>query len=138
MRFFSYQHEKNFNTLIQEDNTHPQDKERYSLFYILSGNSDLFRKRHHIYDFADSCIIPECLTNGVADFCSSSKALIRLGFNLYNSYEDEYTSPIDILCNLDEQNYNLAIQSLNIRFGMSRENEIDLEDEPEEEYDMSL
>ena len=45
------------------------------------------------------------------DFCSSSRALIRLGYNLYNSYSDKYTTTIDILYGFDI-NYVLALNSL--------------------------
>ncbi|WP_432409388.1 DUF6075 family protein [Wukongibacter sp. M2B1] len=50
----------------------------------------MFSKRKHIYDFEKGAINQACLDSGEVDFCSSSRALIRLGYNLYNSYSDRY------------------------------------------------
>lgn len=135
MMFLNYKHTKNFKALIEEDNTHSKDSERYALFYILSGNEDLFNKRYSIYDFKENSIKSNCLTEENVDFSTSSKALVRLSFNLYNSFDDKDTSPIDIFYSLDNDNYNLAIQSMNIRFGRvnensrSNNNEEEIEDE---------
>ena len=119
MNFITKQHKERFKELLQSDNTYREDVERRSLFYILSGNEDLFRKKNHIYDFKDHSIEPDCLDSENVDFSTSSKALIRLGFNLYNSYSDDSTSPIDILYSLDGNNYNLAMNGMDIRFGKS-------------------
>jgi len=94
MRFLNTEHENKLIELIQRDGIHPKDKERISLFYILSGNADLFVKSGFIYDFKNHQIEPECLVNGGVDFCSSSRALIRLGYNLYNGYQDDMTTPL--------------------------------------------
>ena len=51
MQFLNKKHKERFEELIQSDNTYQEDVERRSLFYILSGNEDLFRKRNHIYHF---------------------------------------------------------------------------------------
>ena len=72
----------------------------------------------------------ECLTNSRVDFCSSARALVKLGFNLYNGYEDENFTPMDILSNLDSENYSLAMESFDVRFGYSS-----MEEESNEEDD---
>lgn len=43
--YLNKEHEKRFYKLIIEDNTGPCDKERQSLFYILAGNCDLYKKK---------------------------------------------------------------------------------------------
>jgi len=116
MRFLNKEHENKLVKLIQRDGTHPKDKERISLFYILAGNVDLYAKSRSIYDFGLHQIIPDCLNGGSVDLCSSSRALIKLGYNLYNSYQDSDTSPIHIFSVLDEDNYFLATESLGVRF----------------------
>jgi hypothetical protein len=126
MKFLDSQHKNKFNTLIEKDNTHQDDSERQALFYIISGNKELFEKHNLLYDFQNSYANTDCFEKGI-DLTSTSKSLLRLGFNLYNSYGDKYTTPIDILCNLNKQNYDLAIQSMNIRFDNVQENV--LEDE---------
>jgi len=129
MRFLNTEHENKLMELIQRDGTHPKDKERISLFYILSGNDDLYAKSKSIYNFSRHQIIPECLNGGSVDLCSSSRALIRLGYNLYNSYQDSDTSPIIILSGLDEDNYFLATESLEVRFGHSYQVQSALDDD---------
>ncbi len=138
MQFLSKEHAVNFNEMIQKDNTHPKDTERYSLFYIIAGNEDLFRKRKFLYDFESKGIIANCIDDGTVDLSSSAKALVRLAFNLYNSYEDKYTTPIDIFYSLDDKNYNLAMNSIAIRFGRGIESEriCDMEQENNEELEV--
>ena len=117
MRFLNKDHENKLMDLIQKDGTHPKDVERISLFYVLSGNTDLYAKSRYIYDFMNHQIVPDCLHDGDVDFCSSSRALIRLGYNLYNGFQDDQTSPIHLLSGLDPDNYLLATGSIDIRFG---------------------
>lgn len=138
MQFLNKEHEVNFNELIQKDNTHPRDTERYSLFYIIAGNEDLFRKRKFLYDFESNGIKANCLDDGNVDLSSSAKALVRLAFNLFNSYEDKYTTPIDIFYSLDDKNYSLAMNSIDIRFGRGIESEkiCDMEQENDEELEI--
>ncbi|ADL52064.1 DUF6075 family protein [Clostridium cellulovorans] len=135
MKFLNNGHLEKFKTLLNEDNTHPRDCERQSLFYIISGNEDLFQKRKHLYNFKDNCVKLNCLTDGSVDLSSSAGALVRLGFNLYNNYEDKHTNPLDIFYNLDSDNYNLAMESINIRFNREAEKELNNENEEEVEED---
>lgn len=138
MQFLNKEHAVNFNELIQKDNTHPRDTERYSLFYIIAGNEDLFRKRKFLYDFESNGIKANCLDDGNVDLSSSAKALVRLAFNLFNSYEDKYTTPIDIFYSLDDKNYSLAMNSIDIRLGRGIESEkiCDMEQENDEEFEI--
>ena len=89
--------------------------ERQSLFYIISGNKDLYSKKNAIYDFYENAILSDCIISEKVDFCSSSKALIRLAYNLYNGYTDIHTNPLDLLCWLDTENFFLAYQAILIR-----------------------
>jgi len=116
--FLSGKHMKNYLDLVMEDQMCIGDVERASLFYIISGNDDLYRKRRFIYDPKDHSI-KRCLDNTDVDFSSSIKALIRLGFNLYNGWSDEYTTPVNLLGCLDDNNRKLARNALKIRFDSS-------------------
>ena len=108
-------HRLRYNKLAAITGLRDYDCERMALFYIISGNKDLYVKKKAIYDFFDNSIMPECLTTGNVDFCSSSKALIRLGFNLYNGYTDSETSPLFLLCGLDSKNLFIAYQAILLR-----------------------
>ena len=116
--FLNSKHMENYLDLVMEDQMCTRDVERASLFYIISGNDDLYRKRRFIYDPKDHSI-KRCLDNTDVDFSSSIKALVRLGFNLYNGWSDEYTTPVDLLGCLDDNNRNLARNAIQIRFDSS-------------------
>ena len=116
--FLSSKHMKNYLDLVMEDQMCTWDVERASLFYIISGNNDLYRKRRFIYDPKDHNI-KRCLDNTDVDFSSSIKALVRLGFNLYNGWSDEYTTPVNLLGCLDDNNRKLARNAIQIRFDSS-------------------
>lgn len=109
---FLYQFEDRLNQLLKRDNTHKEDIERKALFYIIAGNDDLYSKVNYIYDFQDHSINTECLESEEVDFCSSSRKLIKLAFNLYNGYPADV---LDTFYILDEGNFNLALNALKIR-----------------------
>lgn len=115
MKFTSKEHERRFLNLMISDNTYHDDTERQALWYIVSGNRDLYAKRHHLYDFNSHGIKP-CLDSGAVDLCSSSRALVRLAFNLYNRYSGEDMAPCDLFCNLDSGNMKLALNAIRLRF----------------------
>jgi len=135
MYFINEDHAYNFQNMILKDKTHVNDRERFALFYILGGNEDLFIKRRHLYDFKSHEINPDVLTNGEVDFCSSSKALVRLSYNLYNGYEDNFTNPYDLFGSLDSKNYLVARGAIDMRFGMDIEEQMNEGTEEEMEID---
>lgn len=99
--------------LMNKDRTPLDDMERKAFFFIIAGNDDLYSKVNFIYDFKKRSIKPDCFENESVDFCSSSNRLIKLAFNLYNSYPaDVY----DTFYLLDDKNFKLAINAIRIRF----------------------
>ena len=129
MRFQNKEHESNLIRLMLKDKSNPKDMERLAMFYILAGNADLYSKVSQIYDFDEHLIKLECLADRRVDLCSSARALVKLGFNLYNGYEEENFTPMDILSNLDSENYSLAMKSFDVRFGHSSMEETNEEDD---------
>jgi hypothetical protein len=117
MNFLSKEHENRFVSLLHKDKTHPSDVERLALFYIIAGNDDLCRKVKYIYNFVEHHIEPDCLYDSGLDFCSSSRSLVKLAYNLYNGYQDNDLSPADLLSGLDFENFYLASENMAIRFG---------------------
>lgn len=108
-----YLHDDRLNHLLGLAESAPNDLERKALFYILSGNLDLYEKVDFIYDFEENSIRSECLESGEVDFCSSSRKLIRLAYNLYNGYDADV---LETFAALDENNFNLAMKAIKIRF----------------------
>lgn len=108
--------EKRVDELIEKDNANPKDTERKALFFLIAGNDELWKLQEQIYDFEDHSIKPEILDGGI---CTSSKTLIRIGFNLYNSYPTE--SILDSFYVLDDNNFELVIQAIRIRLNKIKE-----------------
>ncbi len=114
-KFINAAHKERYINMVLEDNMPLSDRERASLFYIISGNEDLYKKRRYIYNPTEHSI-KSCIGNREVDFSSGMRSLIRLGFNLYNNWSDKYTTPLDLFCNLDEKSLMLAGNALMIRF----------------------
>lgn len=102
-------------SIMSEDDTNQGDVERISLFYILTGNERLYRNRNAIYDVMEHCIKPEILDRS-SEFSSGILSLLKLGFNLYNGYRENYMTPMDLFWNLDHQNREIAKNAIYIRF----------------------
>lgn len=121
--FLSSLHKERFINMMIEDDMSLCDSERASLFYIITGNDDLYIKRRFIYDSKEHCI-HACLDEADVDFSSSMRSLVKLGFNLYNGWSDRYTTPIYLLGSLDSHNLFLAGNAIMIRFNTSLLEEI--------------
>lgn len=116
---YTVQNER-FKELIDKDHTSTTDTERLALLWILANNDDLYFKVNGIYDFEEKQIRPECL-EGTIDLCSGSRRMVRLAFNLFNGF------PADVLDSfscLDNDNFKLAMEAIQIRF-----NHLQLKDE---------
>lgn len=99
--------------LMTRANASENDLERKSLFYIIANNSDLYEKVEYIYNFKERCIEPDCLESEEVDFSSSSKALVKLAYSLFNGYPADV---FETFCYLDNKNSNIAIAAINMRF----------------------
>lgn len=116
----SYESTARYLELLEDSKVKEPSSEYQALFYIMATVTDLYHKRQHIFDFKDGGIEIGCLDSEYVDFCSSSKDLIKLGFNLFNGYsEDKHMTPLHLLSNLDFKNFDIAMQAIKIRFGHS-------------------
>lgn len=102
-----------FQFLSKRGKVHPDDKERNALFLIVSRNKDLFDKVNHIYDFQENVILPDCIDSDDVDFSSSSRALLKLGFNLYNGYPADIHEVFSLL---DEDQTDTALEAIRYRY----------------------
>lgn len=103
--------DERYNELLMRDKTNDRDIERKGLFYILAGNDDLFNKVNHLYDFEEHSIKPECLEGGLLSLVETS--LVTLAFSHYNGFPCDTQ---DLLYPLDDDNFNLAINSMKLRY----------------------
>lgn len=120
MQFITEQHEKNYNELIKKGNI-GSDVERESLFYIIAGNMELYKNVQKIYNFKEKQIRIELGEDGEfyipnLPVSSSAKKLANLGVQLFNGTIKQ--SVISTFAGLDNNNFNLAINAIKIRFQM--------------------
>lgn len=120
MEFLNSQHEENFNNLIKKAEVRNGDIERKSMFYIISGNNDLFKQVNNIYNFKDDELqerketlegdlyFPNVLTS------NSSQKLLNLAVQLFNNTKDQ--NVLDTFSGLDSENFQLALNAIKIRF----------------------
>jgi len=113
--FIDEMHETRYYTLVNMDHTADGDREREAMFYILSGNKELFNHVHYIYSCQAHRLRPNPL-HKLGYMCRSSKNLLRLSLHLYNSNIQRELSPCDILNNLDSDNLTLALNGMLLRF----------------------
>ena len=113
--FLNEVHKARFNECIKRDETGSGDVERIALFYILSGNSDIWSKGiDNIYCFKENGIKINSLKK--LFLCSSSNKLVELAFNLYNGFATKNMDPRSLFSSLDSDNLQLVLNSLKIRF----------------------
>ncbi|MFY4781553.1 DUF6075 family protein [Campylobacter jejuni] len=116
MQFLNNQHRQNYFDLLARDNTSDGDIERQALFFIIAGESRLIEMVNRIYDFKERWIKPEVFQEGF--ITSGYRALIALGFNLYNGYDESKSSVLDVFSSLDAEGKRLAMLAIALRFRM--------------------
>lgn len=120
MEFINNKHEKRFEKLIERANIGSSDIERYSLFYLIAGNEDLYNQVDKIYNFnkrqlqdrnedEEGNLYFPCLM-----LCSSSKRILNLAIQLYNDTNNQKVS--DTFSGLDMNNFLLCINAITYRF----------------------
>lgn len=114
IEFLSDEHKKRFYQCLHKDKTYQGDRERFALFYILTGCDELWEKNIiNFYDFEKQLI----KSRFKVDLSSGSKAMVKLAFHLYNDNNKLFQNSIVYTFNsLDEANTKLAINAITIRF----------------------
>lgn len=110
-------HEKRFMKI--KATTKKKDIEYTSLFYIISGCEELYKRIDDIYDLQEDCLIINYTSKGKPKLrnlklSASGEVLLDLGLQLYNGEGNKIISKIFYL--LDEEDKILAINSLKYRF----------------------
>lgn len=108
-------HKEAFRDFIIADGIHMRDKERLSLFYVLSMYYDTRNNIYDLYNFEDKCILIDGLNKGWQT--GTTTKATKLAFNLFNNYigegHDDY-SPLELFNTIDKEYYFEAVR---IRFG---------------------
>ena len=113
--WMSKHHKRQFEQLIRADGTADWDIERRSMFYIISGNQELFMHADDIYNFSGRHLRSRYMKK-LAFLCSSSLCLLRLSVNLYNGTGRYGTDPHCIFSTLDRRNRTLAVNAISMRY----------------------
>lgn len=94
MTFKDKLHENNFFVVLEKMKN--QDAYHTSVAYLLTLDSVCFRHIGNLFDFENDCIKINALD---ADWhTSTSKQTVRLAFNLWSDYADDYTTPSKLFC----------------------------------------
>lgn len=126
MEFIDEDHEEKFNALMKNDNARDTDAERKALFYIISGNEELYFQRDKIYNFKSHQIGLENYIEGKIMLSGGTNRMLYLGYHLYNGFnferidenkKDYDLSINDIFSGLDINGYKVCTNALHIRFG---------------------
>jgi hypothetical protein len=113
MIFNGYAHEGRYAELLKRDRTGVKDRERQAFFFIFSSMPGLFDEIENYYDFKDHLV-----TEIRIRYLSSGEfKMIKLAANLYNGWDEDCT-PVELFSGLDENNFNIAINAIRIRFGV--------------------
>jgi hypothetical protein len=124
MYFIDKNHVTNYQKLLFQDHTHPKDIHRKSLFYIISGNEDLYLRRYSIYDFGNHEILPFNLVDERMSLGDGSRMLLRLAYNLYNGFDEGKLTPRDVFYVMNKRDFIVAKGGIDLRFDMDIENQI--------------
>lgn len=81
-KFYDEEHENAFYSLLDRMNAADRDVYRQALAYLLTLDTVCSEHIDQMYDFAERCIIPDCLTEGWQT--GTSIKTTRLAFNLFN------------------------------------------------------
>lgn len=92
-----------------------------SLLYIFSGDEQLFENRNSLVDFRNRVIHAENWFTG--EYSGGEQRLLALAFNLFTDIDyfefdngdRYYISPLYVFSGLDEKNYLLAKNAIDVR-----------------------
>ena len=114
--FLDEAHKQFFYSAIKTRCISPSDNERIAFFYVIGL---METTRYHIkslYDDTFGGIILESLD--LPFQTSGSCALTKLAFNLFNGFETDHDSVLDIICPLDQALIPYIFVAMKLRLGM--------------------
>lgn len=124
MKFYNDEHKKYYEEFIKKDSTRNGDVERQAIFYLLALSSTTAANINSLYDFKDHSINFDGLSSGFQT--STSLALCKLAFNLYNGFDGcmgdgekiKYMTPLDIFCYFDADMIDYIFYAIRLRLNL--------------------
>ncbi len=114
MEFLNEKHKKRYMEALGKSGISEYDRERQALFYILTGNVELYKYLDNIYDFKRNKI-NRTVVEELGYLSSGVLKLMHLGLHLFNDANPLYGSLVTTLCGLDGNNRKLAMNAMEIR-----------------------
>lgn len=113
--FLDTDHEENFEKMMSINETKYIDRERVSLFYILSSINKFRSSTDHYYSFDSRAINREALSGKLS---SGEYALLQLAYHLFTWSNDFEATPINTFSNLDNKFSTIALNAIKLRFSL--------------------
>lgn len=125
MIFVNYNHQQNFNVLIEGVPSHVRNsKEKMVLIYLIAGNEELKEKLTPYIDWSVGVDFQAFFSN--EDLSSGLFILAKLAWVLYNNGSSLNFS--EVFVKLDTQNLELAINAARYRYSKNGDNHYQIND----------
>lgn len=111
--FLNATHQTRFLKLIEEDDTSSSDRERFQLFYVISGSDELYQIRKEIYNTDEHSLIYNPQKTHLHHHTAN---ILQRSIHLYNSFHKDLPT-YTLMQGLDSHNTQLVVNSFMIYVG---------------------
>lgn len=109
-------HSQRYLELLKRWQTDTVSPELMALFFLIAGSDPLYQQADAIIDF-DNQRLKITLSNEIFSATDSGADLLTLTLTLFdNTVDHGKDDPVTLLGNLSEEDYELAVNALHVRF----------------------
>lgn len=109
-------HSQRYLELLKRWQTDTVSPELMALFFLIAGSDSLYQQADAIIDF-DNQRLKITLSNEIFSATDSGANLLTLTLTLFdNTVDHGKDDPVTLLGNLSEEDYELAVNALHVRF----------------------
>lgn len=109
-------HSQRYLELLKRWQTDTVSPELMALFFLIAGSGSLYQQADAIIDF-DNQRLKITLSNEIFSATDSGADLLTLTLTLFdNTVDHGKDDPVTLLGNLSEEDYELAVNALHVRF----------------------
>lgn len=109
-------HSQRYLELLKRWQTDTVSPELMALFFLIAGSDSLYQQADAIIDF-DNQRLKITLSNEIFSATDSGADLLTLALTLFdNTVDHGKDDPVTLLGNLSEEDYELAVNALHVRF----------------------